>query len=85
MRFSEGTLAAVVTDGYRGDFRTWADALIRQVAVVTTEELPIFAKDPKAYFDALRKWAATRPVGSDPLPDRDGVLMGWALLVRDQP
>lgn len=78
-----GTIGAVVTDGYHGDYRTWADALKRRIPVLTTAELGAFAKQPNATADALASWAATEPAGSNPLPDRETTLMGWTLLARD--
>lgn len=84
-RFPVGAIAAVVTDGYRGDYLTWADALRRAVPVVTMDELDAFALNPWAYVEGLQRWAATRPVGANPLPERETKLLGWRIIVRDQP
>ncbi len=83
-RFRAGTIAAVVTDGYRGDYRTWADALRRGVPVLTTGEVSALATDPAAFVQRLAQWSDSHPVGSDPLPERETTLMGWRIVLRDE-
>lgn len=82
-RFPEDTIAVVVTDGYRGEYRTWADALRRRVPLLTTDELDRLATDPTAYLNDLRVWSETRPIGDNPFPERESVLLDWRLVVRD--
>ena len=84
-RFPNGTLAAVVTDGYRGDYRTWSDALARRVPVVTTREFDSFIANPARYVDDLIAWVSNNPVGAKPLAGRETDLLGWRFIAVDAP
>lgn len=44
----------------------------------------VLAADPVALVAWLSEWARTRPVGSNPLPERETMLMGWKLVLRDE-
>lgn len=85
-RFPEGAVGWVVTDGYRGDYTTWAEALARSVMIGTLQDMDDVARDPAASLVLLKSRAGfdggTRG-GS--VPDREFELMGWTLRLVDAP
>ena len=75
----------VITDGYRGDYVCWAEALKRNVTIGTLRELVDLARDPD---EALRlmKIKAGVPMGEHivrRLPDRETDILGWKLRLMD--
>jgi len=85
-RFPEGAVGLVVTDGYRGDYTTWAAALARSVMIGTLEDMGDIAMDPTASLVLLTSRAGFdgNSQGS-PIPDRELELAGWTLRLVDAP
>jgi hypothetical protein len=76
----------VITDGYRGDFRTWALALEEGVPIGTLRDLVDIADDPITAIDLLKErvgFDSSRP--AKPIPDRTFNIMGWAFRIVDEP
>jgi hypothetical protein len=86
-RIGSGTIGAVITDGYRGDYSTWRRASEHQIPIGTLEDIPDLARDPYRIFEWLRA-----RVGFDLAPlegapfERPCDLVGWTLrFVDSQP
>jgi len=79
--------AYVITDGYRGDYACWKEALSTRVPIATLHDLNEIASDPTAAVAALK--ARVGIVGSasaprEPLPDRELQLKDWTLRLVDK-
>ena len=75
----------LITDGYRGDYRCWEDALRRDVTIGTVFELEDLARDPNSAVRLMKRRAGV-PTGDHAVrrvPDRDTDLLGWKLCLRD--
>lgn len=83
-RFREGALGLVVTDGYEGDYATWARSLASNVPVATLQDLEQIASDPEGAFLILKNRAGIkgRP-SSEPVPERDIELCEWKIRLVD--
>jgi len=86
LRFREGALGFVVTDGYEGDYATWARSLETGVPVATLQDLDLIAGSPEGAFQIFKERAGIkgRPV-SEPVPERDTELCGWRVRLVDTP
>ena len=85
VRRGVGDRGLVITDGYRGDYMCWKDALRRDVAIGTLGELKDLARDPNRAFRRMMTKAGV-PVGEHGgrrLPDRDADICGWTLRLVD--
>jgi hypothetical protein len=83
---SEPHFPFVITDGYRGDYNTWAYALNHSVPIGTLRDLSDIAKDPAQAFELLKErvgFDPTAPVES--IPDREFEIMGWKVRLVDAP
>jgi hypothetical protein len=76
--------AAVITDGYRGDYSTWRAALDRHVPIGTLEDLDAIARDPGQAFALLQQRVGFRrePEGEPP-QERACELVGWSFRIVD--
>jgi hypothetical protein len=77
-------VAFVITDGYRGDYITWASALQERIPIGTLRDLEDLAADPFAAIDLLKErvgFDLSRP--PEPIPDRSFEIMGWTMRVVD--
>ena len=83
-RFREGALGFVVTDGYEGDYSTWAESLSTRVPVATLQDLGVIAADPVGAFQLLARKAGIQGKPTyQPLPERVIDLCGWSLRLVD--
>lgn len=83
-RFREGALGFVVTDGYEGDYSTWAESLRTRVPVATLQDLGMIAAAPVEAFQLLAKKAGIEGKQTyEPRPDRLVHLCGWTLRLVD--
>jgi hypothetical protein len=76
----------VISDGYRGDYACWAQALARAIPIGTLYDLAEIASDPAAAVPALKaKVGITEESLSlrEKLPDRETNLAGWKLRLVD--
>jgi len=77
----------VVTDGYRGDYACWAEALASGIPIATLYDLEVIASDPVAAAAEVKSRvgiAASAPEPPQGVPDREGDLMGWTLRFVDR-
>ena len=84
-RIPGAAVGVVLTDGYRGDHDTWAEALSAGVPTGTLDDLPLVAESPHDVFDRLAKEAginAGGPAGS-PVETREFQLAGWTIRLID--
>ena len=83
-RFREGALGFVVTDGYAGDYATWARSLETNVPVATLQDLELIARNPGGALQTLKEKAGIegRPT-SEPVPEREADLCGWKIRLLD--
>lgn len=85
-RFPAGTIGIVVTDGYRGDYNTWAQALDCGVMVGTMQDVDDIARDPMSAHIFLKSRAGfDERAERSPVPDRQLELAGWTLRLIDAP
>jgi hypothetical protein len=83
-RLPAGTRGFVLTDGYRGDYQTWKEALGRDVMTGTLEDIQVVASEPSRAPQVLRERAGFgRAVQSASVPDREQELFGWKLRLVD--
>ena len=75
----------LITDGYRGDYRCWEDALRRDITIGTLLELEDLARDPNGAIRLMRQRAGvnTGKQTTQRLPDREADLLGWKLRLID--
>lgn len=76
----------VLTDGYRGDYACWAEALSNDVTIGTLDDLAEIALDPVNAALSLKEKVGLHSEASGPherLPDRDIELMGWKIRLID--
>jgi hypothetical protein len=80
------TDAFVVTDGYRGDYACWAEALSSEIPIGTLYDLAEVAENPGEAALILKAkvgiTAGSLPSG-EALPDREETLFGWKLRLVD--
>jgi hypothetical protein len=77
----------VVTDGYRGDYACWAEALASDIPIATLYDLEVIASDPIAAVAEVKNRVgitASPPGPSQGVADREGELMGWTLRFIDR-
>lgn len=79
-----GRQGFVLTDGYRGDYECWGEALRQGVPIGSLGDLPEIAHDPDAAAASLK---AKVGIGSgaprERLPDREETLMAWKIRLID--
>ena len=75
----------VVTDGYRGDFRCWGEALRCDVTIGTLHEIEKLAQDPDNAVQVMKEKAGvkTDSRSGQRLPDREAEILGWTLRLVD--
>lgn len=76
----------VITDGYRGDYLTWASALEHDIPIGTLRDLKDIAENPIDAIKLLKErvgFDSNRP--AQPIPDRSFEIMGWTMRVVDAP
>ena len=75
-----------MTDGYRGDYACWAEALSNGIPIGNLYDLAEIAKDPGTAARILKAkvgiLADSLPSG-EALPDREATLFGWKLRLVD--
>lgn len=83
-RFREGALGFVVTDGYEGDYATWARSLDVSIPIAILEDLEQIASDPAGAFLSLKGRAGIegRP-SSEPVPERNIEVCEWKIRLVD--
>jgi hypothetical protein len=77
----------VVTDGYRGDYACWAEALASGIPIATLYDLEVIASDPVAAAAEVKSRVGITASALEPpqgVPDREGDLMGWTLCFVDR-
>ncbi len=77
----------VVTDGYRGDYACWAEALVSGIPIATLYDLELIASDPIASVGEIKNRVgitASAPELSGGVADREGELLGWTLRFVDK-
>ena len=80
-----GDRGLVITDGYRGDYACWEEAIRCGVTIGTLGELEDLARDPDRAIPTMKANAGVptgKPNGRR-LPDREGELFGWTLRLVD--
>ena len=83
-RFRSGALGFVVTDGYEGDYSTWAESLRTHIPIASLRDLGVIVGDPIGAFELIAKRAGIEGEPTfEPLPDRQVGLCGWALRLVD--
>ena len=84
LRFKLGTLGYVITDGYEGDYLTWAESLRTHIPVATLQELSLITGSPAAAFDILARQAGIQGKPRyKTIPDRTVKLCGWDIRLVD--
>ena len=85
VRRGVGNRGLVITDGYRGDYSCWEEALRRDVTIGTLSELEELARDPDGAIRTMKSRAGVPTVehGGRRLPDRNVDLFGWTLRLVD--
>ena len=85
VRKGVGKHGLVITDGYRGDYVCWEEALRRDVTIGTLDDLEELARDPDRVIRLMKTNAGvpTRERSGRRLPDREGDLLGWTLRLVD--
>ena len=75
----------VITDGYRGDFRCWGEALRREVTIGTLHEIEELAQGPDNAVQLMKEKAGVKIDGrsGQRLPDRKAEILGWTLRLVD--
>jgi hypothetical protein len=76
----------VVTDGYRGDYTCWAEALTCGIPIATLYDLEVIANDPVAAVSDVKSCVGiTGSTTGSPerLPDREADLLDWKLRFVD--
>jgi hypothetical protein len=76
----------VLTDGYRGDYACWAQALSHEVAIGTLDDLAEIGANPAMAVSSLKaKVGLVNGVVTpeEGLPDREFDLMGWKFRLVD--
>lgn len=77
----------VVTNGYRGDYACWAEALASDIPIATLYDLEVIASNPVAAAAEMKSRVgitASVPEPPQVVPDREGDLMGWTLRFADR-
>jgi hypothetical protein len=84
--FRHNARGFVVTDGYSGDYATWAQSLDTSIAVGTLEDLELIAANPVGAFQALKQRVgiAGAPVGAQVLT-REAEICDWRIRLVDAP
>ena len=85
VRRGVGDRGLVITDGYRGDYMCWKEALRQNVAIGTLGELEDLARDPNRAFPTMMTKAGVLAGehGGRQLPDRNVDIFGWTLRLVD--
>ena len=84
-----GKYGFVVTDGYRGDFSCWAEALAAGIPIATLDDLDVIASDPaEAVSEVKARVGITHPTpeaSESPggLLDREWRMAGWTFRLVD--
>ena len=80
-----GKHGLVITDGYRGDYVCWEEALRRDITIGTLEDVEDLARDPGRAIRLMRTKAGvpTRERSGRRLPDREIDFLGWTLRLVD--
>ena len=75
----------VITDGYRGDYRCWEEALKCGVTIGTLYELDDLARDPNGAVELMKQRAGViKGKHTAPrLPAREAKILGWKLRLID--
>jgi hypothetical protein len=83
-RLPKGTVGIVITDGYRGDYYTWARAISLNVMTGTVRDIDDIAESPLVALELLKLRAGFSPQAeAEPFPDREFQLFGWTFLLTD--
>lgn len=80
------TYSFVVSDGYRGDYVCWAEALSSATPIGTLSDLAEIASDPATAVPALKAKVGITGDSMPPherLPDRETTVAGWKLRLVD--
>jgi hypothetical protein len=80
------TSAFIVTDGYRGDYVCWAEALANGIPIGTLYDLAEIVENREAAVAILKAKVgitAGSLLSGDALPDREATLFGWKLRLVD--
>ena len=85
VRRGVGKHGLVITDGYRGDYVCWEEALRRDITIGTLEDVEDLARDPGRAIRLMRTKAGvpTRERSGRRLPDREIDFLGWTLRLVD--
>ena len=75
----------VITDGYRGDYQCWAEALKCGITIGTLDDLSDLASDPQGAIQLMKERAGVVFGATTPrkLPERAADLLGWKILMKD--
>ena len=75
----------LITDGYRGDYGCWENALRRDVTIGTLLELEDLARDPNSAIELMQQKAGLPTHGRTVrrFPDRKVHILGWKLRLVD--
>lgn len=78
-------LGFVITDGYRGDYQCWAEALRCGIAIGTLDDLDDLARDPRGAAELMKQKVGITMGRPSPrrLPERTGDLLKWKLRLLD--
>jgi len=85
-RSPSGTVGIVLTDGYRGDYAVWAEAMKLGVPIATMEDIHEIGARPSEAFSTLKaKVGALDSTNNTKSEDRETSLFGWTLRIVDGP
>ena len=75
----------LLTDGYRGDYRCWGEAIRRDVTIGTLHEIEELAQDTDNAIQLMKEKAGVKTDGQSGqrLPDRETEILGWKLRLVD--
>jgi hypothetical protein len=82
----KNALGFVITDGYRGDYVTWASALRASIPIGTLRDVSDIAQDPVNTIELLKQRVGfDQSRKPEPMEDREFNMMGWRIKVIDSP
>ena len=78
-------IGLLLTDGYRGDYRCWGEAIRRDVTIGTLHQIEELAQDPDSAIQLMKENAGAKTNGrsGQRLPDRETEILGWTLRLVD--
>ncbi len=79
----EADFGLVITDGYQGDYKCWAKALVANVCIATMYDMPMIANDPQQAIHEIKRRLGINGVEKEPITDLEFTLFGWNFRIVD--